>query len=240
MGKNKLEHFEESKTFTNFFQHSYQDITEKGFPLKGNWHKEYFKNDNPIIVELGCGKGEYTIGLAEKNPNINYIGVDLKGARIWRGAKTATENKMQNVAFIRARIEMIEEYFAKDELSEIWITFPDPQARKRRTKKRLTGSRFLTNYTKILKPEGIVNLKTDSNLLYNYTKALLEKNEFEILAANSDIYKDDSTPTELTIKTHYEQMFLDQGENINYLKFLISRDIEIVEPDEDFFIESTR
>ncbi len=237
MGKNKLARFEESKTFLNFFQHSYKEIIANGFSLKGNWHKNYFKNNNPIILELGCGKGEYTLGLAQKNPNINYIGIDVKGARIWRGAKTATKNKMQNVAFVRSRIEMIENYFAKDEVSEIWITFPDPQARKRRTKKRLTGSRFLSSYTNILKENGFINLKTDSNLLFDYTKALVEKNNFKAITVNNNIYNNPEIPFELTIKTYYEQKFLDQGENINYIKFLISRYIDIQEPDDDFFID---
>ncbi|HPV56712.1 MAG TPA: tRNA (guanosine(46)-N7)-methyltransferase TrmB, partial [Tenuifilaceae bacterium] len=176
MAKNKLRRFAENETFENLFQPTMSDVMNGDFHLKGKWRSDYFKNSNPIVLELGCGKGEYSVGLAKMFPEKNFIGADIKGARLWRGAKTAVEEKMSNVAFIRTRIEHIASFFAPEEVDEIWVTFPDPQPREKKSKKRLTSSRFLNHYAKFLKPNGIVHLKTDSQALHAYTKAVIEYN----------------------------------------------------------------
>lgn len=218
MGKNKLARFAENETFANLFQLTYEQITKEGFALKGKWNKEFFKNDNPIVLELGCGKGEYTVGLAKKYPNKNFIGIDIKGARLWRGCKTSNEDKMTNVAFVRTHIQMIESYFAQNEVSEIWITFPDPQLKK--PNKRLTCERFLSLYKNILKSEGIVHLKTDSQELYEFTKdEVLIPSKREILYNTNDLYNSDFKEDVIEIQTFYEAMYLKIGKPITYLKF---------------------
>ena len=221
MGKNKLARFAENETFANLFQLTYEQITKEGFALKGKWNKEFFKNDNPIVLELGCGKGEYTVGLAKKYPNKNFIGIDIKGARLWRGCKTSNEDKMTNVAFVRTHIQMIESYFAQNEVSEIWITFPDPQLKK--PNKRLTCERFLSLYKNILKSEGIVHLKTDSQELYEYTKdEVLIPTKREILYNTNDLYNSDFKEDVIEIQTFYEAMYLKIGKPITYLKFKLT------------------
>ena len=200
-------------------QPEFDDIFHKDHPLKGHWREEFFHNDNPIILELGCGKGEYTIALAERNPEANYIGIDIKGARMWRGAKTATENNMSNVAFIRTRIEFINSFFAEGEVSEIWITFPDPQLKTRRAQKRLTSPIFLEYYAKFLRQDGWINLKTDSQHLYGYTNAVVEHFGLECEASNNDIYGTGFADEKLSVKTAYEQMFLQRGLPITYTRF---------------------
>lgn len=218
MGKNKLARFAENETFANLFQLTYEQVTKEGFALKGKWNKEFFKNDNPIVLELGCGKGEYTVGLAKKYPNKNFIGIDIKGARLWRGCKTSNEDKMTNVAFVRTHIQMIESYFAQNEVSEIWITFPDPQLKK--PNKRLTCERFLKLYKNILKQDGIVHLKTDSQELYEYTKdEVLIPSKREILYNTNDLYNSDFKEDVIEIQTFYEAMYLKIGKPITYLKF---------------------
>ena len=218
MGKNKLARFAENETFANLFQLTYEQVTKEGFALKGKWNKEFFKNDNPIVLELGCGKGEYTVGLAKKYPNKNFIGIDIKGARLWRGCKTSNEDKMTNVAFVRTHIQMIESYFAENEVSEIWITFPDPQLKK--PNKRLTCERFLKLYKNILKQDGIVHLKTDSQELYEYTKdEVLIPTKREILYNTNDLYNSDFKEDVIEIQTFYEAMYLKIGKPITYLKF---------------------
>lgn len=218
MGKNKLARFAENETFANLFQLSYEQITKEGFALKGKWNEEFFKNDNPIVLELGCGKGEYTVGLAKKYPNKNFIGIDIKGARLWRGCKISNEDKMNNVAFVRTHIQMIESYFAENEVSEIWITFPDPQLKK--PNKRLTCERFLKLYKNILKQDGIVHLKTDSQELYEYTKdEVLIPSKREILYNTNDLYNSDFKEDVIEIQTFYESMYLKIGKPITYLKF---------------------
>ncbi|MBQ5873860.1 MAG: tRNA (guanosine(46)-N7)-methyltransferase TrmB [Bacteroidales bacterium] len=218
MGKNKLARFAENETFANLFQLTYEQVTKEGFALKGKWNKEFFKNDNPIVLELGCGKGEYTVGLAKKYPNKNFIGIDIKGARLWRGCKTSNEDKMTNVAFVRTHIQMIESYFAQNEVSEIWITFPDPQLKK--PNKRLTCERFLSLYKNILKSEGIVHLKTDSQELYEFTKdEVLIPTKREILYNTNDLYNSDFKEDVIEIQTFYEAMYLKIGKPITYLKF---------------------
>lgn len=216
--KNKLKRFRENETFKNVIQPTRAEVL-KGFYLKGKWNS-FFKNDNPIILELGCGKGEYTIALAHKNPNINYIGIDIKGARFWRGAKTALEENLTNVCFLRTQIELIDLLFAENEVSEIWITFPDPQIKYKRTKHRLTNSNFLKKYHTILKPEGIVHLKTDSEFMHGYTLGLLHGEGHEIIYAHHNIYKNYISPAEVTsTQTFYESQYLETGKPITYIKF---------------------
>ncbi|WP_375605462.1 tRNA (guanosine(46)-N7)-methyltransferase TrmB [Flavobacterium davisii] len=220
--KNKLKRFKENETFDNVIQPTRDEVVNGAFPYKGKWRSTFFKNDNPIIVELGCGKGEYTIGLASRNPNINYIGIDVKGARFWRGAKTAVENDMNNTAFVRTQIELIEDIFDAHEIDEIWITFPDPQIKYKRTKHRMTNSEFLKMYKRILKPEGIVNLKTDSEFMHGYTLGLLHGEGHEVLYANHNVYKNEGAPSEvLEIQTFYEQQYLEINKVITYIRFRI-------------------
>ena len=192
------------------------------FELKGKWKTDFFKNDKPIVLELGCGKGEYTIGMAERYPQNNYIGIDIKGARFWRGAKTAVEGGLDNVAFLRTQIELIEHFFAEGEVAEIWITFPDPQIKYKRTKHRLTNAEFLQRYKKILEPGGIVNLKTDSEFMHGYTLGLLHGEGHQVLYANHNVYRNEGAPEIVTtIQTFYEQQYLEQDKAITYIKFRI-------------------
>ncbi len=222
MGKDKLKRFEECKSFDCLIQAEFDEIFGKDYKLKGNWGRDFFKNDNPIVLELGCGRGEYTVNLAQRYPNINFIGIDIKGARLWRGAKTATENAMNNIGFIRTRIEFINSFFSQNEVSEIWVTFPDPQLKKNRIKKRLTGNLFLEYYSQFLKPEGKVHLKTDSLHLHRYTRELCEHNNIDIEFVSEDIYNDERIGAEsdlTTIRTTYESKFLKEGYKITYIKF---------------------
>ncbi len=222
MAKNKLKKFRENETFPHFFQPTRQELI-KSFPLKGNWQRDFFKNNNPIILELGCGKGDYTTGLAEKYPDKNFIGIDIKGARLWSGAKMVQLNEMNNVAFIRSQIELIDYFFAENEISEIWITFPDPQIKYRSAKHRLTHPEFLAKYKKILKPNGLVHLKCDSEFLHGYTHGILQLLGCTVHQAYHDIYKQmqshDPDNVLFTIKTYYEQKWLAQGKAITYLCF---------------------
>lgn len=217
MGKNKLERFAENLTFDNLFQVGFEQLKDKDFFLKGKWRKEYFKNDNPIVLELGCGKGEYTVGLGEKYTNKNFIGIDIKGARLWRGCKTAFENKMNNVAFLRCQIQMLEKLFDKDEVDEIWITFCDPQLKNEN--RRLTCPRFLERYAKVIKPDGILYLKTDSTELYEYTSEMLKQENHTILFESNDLYGTDLEDDVKDIQTFYEKMYLKEGKKIKYIKF---------------------
>jgi tRNA (guanine-N7-)-methyltransferase len=218
--KNKLKRFLENETFSNLFQPSREILLADEFSLKGNWHREYFKNNRPIVLELGCGKGEYTLGLSERYPDKNFIGIDIKGARIWRGAKTASEQNRKNVAFVRMQIELIERAFAAEEVAEIWITFPDPQIKFKRTKHRMTNPVFLDRYKNILNKNGLIHLKTDSEFMHGYTIGLLQGLGHEILYAHHDIYTNTYAPEEVVnIQTFYEKQFLEQGKAITYLKF---------------------
>ena len=220
--KNKLKRFKENETFGNVYQPSRDILVNQGYNLKGQWRKEVFKNDNPVVLELGCGKGEYSVGLARKFPEKNFIGIDIKGARFWRGAKTAVEEGLSNVAFLRIQIELVDYAFAEGEVDEIWITFPDPQIKYKRTKHRMTNSEFLQRYKKILKADGIVNLKTDSEFMHGYTLGLLHGEGHEILYANHDVYKNEGAPEEVTgIQTFYEQQYLEQNKAITYIRFKI-------------------
>jgi len=220
--KNKLKRFKENESFANVFQPNRDELVTGQFSLKGLWNQTFFKNDNPLVLELGCGKGEYSIGMAKKYPDRNFIGIDIKGARFWRGAKTAVDEGISNVAFLRIQIELIAYAFAENEVDEIWITFPDPQIKYKRTKHRMTNMEFLERYKKILKPEGVVNLKTDSEFMHGYTLGLLHGAGHEVLYANHNVYKQEGSPEEVTgIQTFYESQYLEQNKPITYIRFKI-------------------
>ncbi|MFC2102469.1 tRNA (guanosine(46)-N7)-methyltransferase TrmB [Bacteroidota bacterium] len=216
MAKKKLIHFTENLSFPHLFQPRYPDLHPE-FWLRGRWGADFFKNDQPITLELGCGKGEYTIGLARENKRRNFIGIDIKGARLWRGCKTVEEESLGNVAFIRSRADHIEQFFQPGEVSEIWITFPDPQAGKER--KRLTAPVFINRYQRILKPGGTVHLKTDDLDFFSYTKEILKDYPVEILLETEDLYHAYKSEPVAQIQTHYESIWLEQGKKIAYLRF---------------------
>jgi tRNA (guanine-N7-)-methyltransferase len=218
--KNKLKRFIENESFDNVIQPSRDDLMKFNFVFRGKWKKKVFKNSNPIVLELGCGKGEYTVNLAKLNPNKNYIGIDIKGARFWRGAKTAIEEKLENVYFLRTQIELLDFIFEKNEIDEIWLTFPDPQIKFQRRKHRLTNTKFLSIYKNILNDSGIIHLKTDSEFLHGYTLGKLEEMSINPIVSNHDIYKNSNAPVEATqIQTHYEKIYLNEGKKITYLNF---------------------
>ncbi len=218
--KNKLKRFRENETFANVIQPTREEIFDNTHKLKGNWRRDFFKNENPIVLELGCGKGEYSINLAKLNPDKNFLGIDIKGARFWRGAKTALEEKIGNVGFLRIQIELIDHLFSENEIDEIWITFPDPQIKYKRTKHRLTNIEFLNKYKKILKPDGIVHLKTDSEFMHGYTLGLLHGLDEVIEYAHHDVYGNDQSPKEVTqIQTFYESQYLEKAKKITYVRF---------------------
>lgn len=224
MAKRKLAQFAENKTFRHVIEPTAEEVINDRLPLKGNWHRDFFGNQKPIVLELGCGKGEYSVGLGQRYPHLNFIGVDIKGARIWRGAKTVEEEGLTNVAFLRTRIDFITACFGAEEVSEIWLTFSDPMMKKRNEKRRLTARPFIERYLKILKPGGIVHLKTDSDFLYNYTLEQIEEYKYEVLHQTNDLYANlhlfDAEKQELLqIKTFYEQKFLATGKSINYCCF---------------------
>lgn len=220
--KNKLKRFKENATFPNVVQPTRGEVLNGSFQKAGNW-ASFFGNDRPIVLELGCGKGEYTLGMARRYPDRNFIGVDIKGARFWRGAKTALEENIPNVAFVRTQIELIDRVFGKNEISEIWITFPDPQIKYKRTKHRLTNAAFLKRYAHILIEGGVVHLKTDSEFMHGYTQGLLQGLGCEILYSNHDIYRNEGSPEEVMgIQTYYEQQYLEAGKAITYMKFRVS------------------
>ena len=235
MGHDKLRKFAENETFSCLLQPSAEELLADGYfhlrdhAVKGNW-KERFENNNPIVLELGCGKGEYTVALAERDPERNYIGVDIKGARLWKGAKYATEHAMPNVAFLRTRVEFITAFFAPGEVSEIWLTFSDPQYRSENS--RLSSPLFLERYRSFMKPGGIVHLKTDSRFLHEYTRAVCEANGLRILSQTTDLYGQqvEVQPVVKEVKTFYEQLFLEQGYPITYLSFVIDHEGPYMSP----------
>lgn len=213
MGKDKLRKFNELATFRNTLE------LETGKTMKGRWAIQHFGNAHPLVLELACGKGEYTIGQARLFPDKNFIGIDYKGNRLWRGAKTALEEQLDNVAFLRIQIDNLTEYFAEDEVSEIWITFPDPQPQQSREKKRLTSPGFLDRYRKILRPGSFIHLKTDNDGLFAYTMETVRGKGMNIRVQTDDVYRSDHQNEVLSIKTYYEQKYLTDGKNINYLKW---------------------
>lgn len=233
MGKRKLKQWAEMETFHHVFQPDLGEIYQNIFHLKGKWKEEFFKNHNPITLELGCGKGEYTISLSRRFPDRNFIGIDIKGARIWKGAKTALTENLKNVAFLRTHIELIESFFALNEIDEIWLTFPDPQIKKRRKKKRLTSARFLNTYQKIVSPKGRVHLKTDNKIMYDYTWNMIVHNNLSLVFSTEDVHAEPDADPVLSITTFYEQQFLEQNVPIKYLSFLLDTDKSIDEPEID-------
>ncbi len=239
MGKDKLRKFRENLGFACFLQPEFDDVFRRDHPMKGNWNRDFFKNDRPIVLELGCGKGEYTIALAERDPQRNYIGIDIKGARMWRGAKTATERQMTNVGFLRTRVEFLGGLFAEGEVSEIWITFPDPQLKSRRAKKRLTSPFFLELYARLLRADGRINLKTDSKHLYGYTGEVIRRYGLPCEVSNPDIYGSGYADEVLSVKTAYESRFLGMGLPITYTRFALGgrREFPWFEWDEDEKLE---
>lgn len=221
--KNKLKRFKENLTFKNVIQPSREILVDNNFEYKGKWNDLFFKNNNPIIIELGCGKGEYSIELAKLNPEKNFIGIDIKGARFWRGAKTAIDEGLNNIAFVRSQIELIDKIFSKGEVSEIWITFPDPQIKFKREKHRLINLKFINLYKNILVPNGIINLKTDSEFLHGYMLGLIKSTNFlELIYSNHNIYNNSGAPNDvLSIQTFYELKFLKQKKPITFINFKV-------------------
>lgn len=224
-GKQKLQHFAEMKDFPHVFEPELEEVFRADYKLKGKWNKEFFKNDHPLILELACGKGEYSYGMAKIYPEKNFIGVDIKGARMWKGAKDSLEDGLTNIAFLRTRIEFIEACFGKDEVDEIWITFPDPQPKERQEKKRLTGPLFIERYRNFLKPGGKINLKTDNAFFYDFTLEQIEEHGYELEASTDKVYgdflekQDPKLQEALQIRTHYEKIFSKKGHSIHYLRF---------------------
>lgn len=219
--KNKLQRFAENETFDNMFQLGYENVIN-GFEYKGNWKSGFFKNENDIIVELGCGKGEYTVGLAKRYPEKNFIGIDIKGARIWRGLKSTEQGSLNNVAFIRSRINLIEYFFSENEISEIWITFPDPRSRRSDENRRLTSPRFIDRYYKVLKNDGIINLKTDNIVFFEYTLDVIHDHGHKLLYKTYDVYGEPNEEILTGIQTFYEKMWLANGTKIKYLRFQLA------------------
>jgi tRNA (guanine-N7-)-methyltransferase len=230
VGKNKLAKFADMEEFPHVFQVSSHAIREGvGFEMKGKWNELFFRNNNPIVLELGCGKGEYTVGLGRLYPDKNFVGVDIKGARLWAGAKESHESEMKNVAFLRTNIEMIHHFFAENEVSEIWLTFPDPQMKK--VTKRLTATNFMKSYQQFLKGNGLVHLKTDSNFMFTYTCEMVAANHYPVVFSSTDLYASDLQDPILGIKTYYEQQWLERGLTIKYIQFLLDKRDEFIEPD---------
>lgn len=238
MGKNKLAKFANMNEYPHVFQYPFAVLKEKGFEMKGKWNEMFFKNNNPIILELGCGKGEYSVGLAKLYPENNFVGVDIKGARMWSGAKQSFEEKLENVAFLRTHIELLSNFFDEGEVSEIWITFPDPQMNK--VNRRMTSTRFMKLYAQFLKPNGVVHLKSDSNFMFTYTSEMVDLNNLKVLFKTDDLYHSDLVDDILSIKTFYEQQWIARGLNIKYLKFEYLPKEDWVEPEVEIEQDSYR
>jgi tRNA (guanine-N7-)-methyltransferase len=228
MGKNKLAKFNDIAGYPHVFQYPPHRLVEKGFELKGRWNERFFGNSNPIVLELGCGKGEYSLGLGRLFPDKNFIGIDIKGARMWSGAKASLEAEMTNIAFLRTHIEWITAFFAPGEVDEIWLTFPDPQMKKRN--KRLTSASFMSLYSRILRPGGIVHLKTDSRFLYAYTAGMIAANRLPVLLDTDDLYRSGEAGEILSIQTFYEQQWLQRGMKIKYIRFVCEARDDFAEP----------
>lgn len=242
MSKGKLAKFADMERYENVFQYPFSVVDNVPFDMKGHWREQYFHNDNPIVLELGCGKGEYTVELAQLFPDVNFIGVDIKGARMWTGATLALEKELKNVAFLRTGIEIIDRFFSEDEVQEIWLTFSDPQMKNSR--KRLTSTYFMERYRKFLVDGGIVHLKTDSNFLFTYTSYMVDVNKLPLLFRTTDLYHqtdiDAETQRILSIQTYYEKMWIERGLNIKYQKFQLPRTATLVEPDVEIELDDYR
>ena len=242
MGKGKLAKFADMETYENVFQYPFSVVEHVPFEMKGHWREQYFHNDHPIVLELGCGKGEYTVELAKLYPDINFIGVDIKGARMWTGATQALHEGLKNVAFLRTNIEIIERFFSENEVQEIWLTFSDPQMKNPR--KRLTSTYFMERYRKFLVDGGIIHLKTDSNFLFTYTTYMVEHNHLPVLLSTRDLYSEDSENSEYSeaasIQTYYESMWIARGLNIKYMKWRLPRTGTPSEPDVEIELDDYR
>jgi len=242
MSKGKLAKFADMETYDCVFQYPYSVVSDVPFEMQGHWREQYFHNDNPIVLELGCGKGEYAVGLAKRFPNINFIGVDIKGARMWTGATQATQEGIKNVAFLRTNIEIIDRFFAPNEVQEIWLTFSDPQMKNPR--KRLTSTYFMNRYRRFLIDGGLVHLKTDSNFLFTYSTYMVEKNQLPVLFRTEDLYHDErmdeATRDILGIQTYYESMWIARGLNIKYMKWQLPHHGELTEPDVEIELDDYR
>ena len=242
MGKGKLAKFADMESYENVFQYPFSVIEQVPFEMKGHWREQFFHNDNPIVLELGCGKGEYAVGLAKQHPDMNFIGVDIKGARMWTGATQAIKEGIKNVAFLRTNIEIIDRFFDKDEVQEIWLTFSDPQMKNPR--KRLTSTFFMERYRWFLVDGGTIHLKTDSNFLFTYTKYMVENNQLPVEVQTEDLYNDakvqEATEQVRRIQTYYEQMWLDRGLNIRYMRFHLPQSGTLEEPDVEIELDNYR
>ena len=245
MGKGKLAKFADMARYPHVFEYPFSVADQVPFEMQGKWHQEFFHNDHPIVLELGCGRGEYTVGLARLYPEKNFIGVDIKGARMWTGATEALNEGLPNVAFLRTNIEIIDRFFAPGEVSEIWLTFSDPQMKK--VTKRLTSTFFLERYRRFLVDSGLVHLKTDSNFLFTYTTCLVEKNQLLVAFSTTDLYHSvlaEQPDTEeariLGIQTYYEQQWIDRGLNIRYLRFRLPHDVRLEEPEVEIELDDYR
>ena len=242
MSKGKLAKFADMDTYANVFQYPFSVMEQVVFDMRGHWHEQYFKNQNPIVLELGCGKGEYTVELAKRYPQMNFIGVDIKGARMWTGATQALKEGLSNVAFLRTNIEIIDRFFAEDEVNEIWLTFSDPQMKNPR--KRLTSTYFMERYRRFLVDGGIIHLKTDSNFLFTYTSYMVEKNQLPVIVKTENLYAEPSGNTQFSeaaaIQTYYESMWIARGLNIRYMKFRLPRTGMLEEPDVEIELDDYR
>jgi tRNA (guanine-N7-)-methyltransferase len=238
MGNGKLEKFADMANYQHVFEYPYSVADNVPFEMRGKWNESFFKNDNPIVLELGCGRGEYTVGLGRRFGNKNFIGVDIKGARMWTGATEALREGMTNVAFLRTNIEIIDRFFAPGEVSEIWLTFSDPQMKK--ATKRLTSTYFMERYRRFLKPDGLIHVKTDSNFMFTYTKYMIEENHLPVEFITEDLYGSGLDDDILGIKTYYEQQWLDRGLTIKYIKFRLPQEGELHEPDVEIELDEYR
>ena len=238
MGKGKLAKFADMAAYPHVFEYPCSVVDEVNFEMKGNWKRDFFKNDNPIVLELGCGRGEYTVGLARRYPNKNFIGVDIKGARMWTGATDALNEELKNVAFLRTNIEIIDRFFAAGEVDEIWLTFSDPQMKK--ATKRLTSTYFMNRYRRFLLPNGLIHVKTDSNFMFTYTKYMVEENKLPVEILTDDLYHSGMDDDILSIRTYYEQQWLNRGITIKYICFHLPQEGELTEPDVEIELDTYR
>ncbi len=245
MSKGKLAKFADMASYPHVFEYPFSVVEDVPFQMRGRWREDFFHNDHPIVLELGCGRGEYAVGLARRYPDRNFVGVDIKGARMWSGATESLQEGLKNVAFLRTNIEIIDRFFAPGEVQEIWLTFSDPQMKK--ATKRLTSTYFLQRYRHFLQPDGIIHLKTDSNFLYTYTKYVTEVNHLPVEASTDNLYaagtglaESAERSLDLSIRTYYEQQWLNRGINIKYLRFRLPATGDLQEPDVEIELDDYR